>query len=68
MKPVRTEKQKENLAKFFWDIAKVEFALFVIGPWAKPESISSIALAAGVMIGVALALLGYIIDGRDWSQ
>jgi hypothetical protein len=41
VKIIHTEKQRENLAKYFWDMSKVAFAVFVIGPFAKPESLSS---------------------------
>jgi hypothetical protein len=27
MKIIRTEKQRENLAKYFWDMSKVAFAV-----------------------------------------
>ena len=40
MKIIRTEKQRENLAKYFWDMSKVAFAVLVAGPFAKPESFS----------------------------
>jgi hypothetical protein len=41
VKIIRTEKQRENLAKYFWDMSKVAFAVFVVGPFAKPESLSA---------------------------
>ncbi|MBI3250073.1 MAG: hypothetical protein HYZ50_26560 [Deltaproteobacteria bacterium] len=36
MRILRTEKQRENLAKFFWDMAKVALTFFVIAP-SKPR-------------------------------
>jgi len=36
MKIIRTEKQRENLAKYFWDMSKVAFAVLVVGPFANP--------------------------------
>ena len=56
MKIIRTEKQRENLAKYFWDMSKVAFAVLVAGPFAKPESFSSAGLVVGVVIGFLLAL------------
>jgi hypothetical protein len=50
MKIIRTEKQRENLAKYFWDMSKVAFAVLVAGPFAKPESFSSAGLLVGVVI------------------
>lgn len=65
MRIIRAEKQKDNLAKFFWDMAKVAFALLVVGPFAKPESISPFGLVVAVGIGVVLGLWGYILDGME---
>jgi hypothetical protein len=65
MRIIRAEKQKDNLAKFFWDMAKVAFTLLVLGPFAKPESVTSFGLIAGTAIGVALGLLGYLLDGME---
>ena len=62
---LRSEKQKENLAKFFWDMAKVSFALLVVGPFAKPESVGAFGLFFGTGIGIVVALCGYILDGME---
>jgi hypothetical protein len=32
MRIIRTEKQKDNLAKFFWDMAKVTLTLVFVTP------------------------------------
>jgi len=61
MQIIQTEKQKDNLAKFFWDMAKVALTLLVIGPFAKPESISSFGLLGGTVISILLGLWGYIL-------
>lgn len=65
MKVIRTEKQKDNLAKFFWDMAKVAFTLLVIGPFAKPESLSSAGFLVGIAIGFILAFMGHFFDGKE---
>jgi hypothetical protein len=65
MRIIRTEKQKDNLAKFFWDMAKVAFTLLVLGPFAKPESLDLLGLIAGPTIAVALGLWGYLLDGTE---
>ena len=53
------------MAKFFWDMAKVAFTLLVIGPFAKPESLSSAGLLVGIAIGLTLAFMGHFLDGRE---
>ena len=65
MRIIRNEKQKDNLAKFFWDMAKVAFTLLVIGPFAKPESLSSGGLLVGIAIEFILAFMGHFPDGRE---
>ncbi|MBI4487518.1 MAG: hypothetical protein HY694_00405 [Deltaproteobacteria bacterium] len=65
MRILRTEKQKDNLAKFFWDMSKVAFTLLVIGPFATAESFSLPGLVAGIAVGLVLGLLGHFLDGRE---
>jgi hypothetical protein len=65
MKILRTEKQKDNLAKFFWDMSKVAFTLLVIGPFATPESFTPAGFFVGIVIGFLLALWGYLLDGME---
>jgi hypothetical protein len=65
MKIIRTDKQKDNLAKFFWDMSKVVFTLLVVTRFAAPEGFSAPGLVAGIAIGFALALLGHFLDGRE---
>jgi hypothetical protein len=65
MRFARTEKQKDNVAKFLWDTAKVAVAVFGVGAFAKPESMGIATVAIGLLIGLALAAVAYIIDGRE---
>ena len=68
MNIIHTEKQRENLAKYFWDMSKVAFAVLVVGPFAKPESFSAAGLLIGVAIGFLLAFSGYLLDGMEVSK
>jgi hypothetical protein len=65
---VRTGKQKDNVAKFFWDMAKVAMTLFVIGPFASPERVGIVGAALGLVVTLALAATAYMIDGTEVSQ
>lgn len=65
MRILQTEKQKDNLAKFFWDMAKVSFTVLVVTPLAKPEAVQVVSLAVGVVAGFVLALVGYLFDGME---
>jgi len=62
MRIIRNEKQKDNLAKVFWDIGKVIIVILVISPLAKPE-IDVMDIYGGVLISFFLWLIGYLIDG-----
>jgi len=68
MRILRTEKQRENLAKFFWDMAKVAFTFFVITPLAQPQSYGLLRVIAGVAIGFILVVIGYMLDGRKVAE
>jgi hypothetical protein len=68
MQILRTEKQRENLAKFFWDMAKVAFTFFVIAPLAQPQPFGLLRVITGVAIGFILVAIGYMRDGRKVSE
>ena len=53
MNIIVAEKQRENLAKYFWDMSKIAFAVLVIGPFPNPR-ISSVGLIVGMIIGFLL--------------
>ena len=57
MKILRNEKQKDNLAKFFWDDAKIALAALVIGPITKPETAQVWVIGAGVLAGATTLLV-----------
>ncbi len=61
MRILRNEKQKDNLAKFFWDDAKIALAALVIGPITKPETAQIWVIGAGVLAALAFAVLGYLL-------
>lgn len=63
MRIIRTDTQKENLAKYCWDLSKIVVAALVIAPFAKPESVNPGAVIIGLLSGIMLALAGYILDG-----
>ena len=62
---LRTDKQRDNLSKFSWDIAKIALTFFVIAPFASPEHVAPSKLAAGLFFALALGVGAYIIDGRE---
>ncbi len=62
MRLLKTEKQKDNLAKYLYDISKVVFTVAVIGPIAKPENVNKFALLFGLLASIIIFTLASIID------
>ena len=65
MRIIRNDKQKDNLAKVFWDMGKVLFTVMVISPFAKASVVSSMAILIGLLVGVFSLGLGYLLDGME---
>ena len=65
MRIIRNDKQKDNLAKVFWDMRKVLFAVMVISPFAKTSEVSLRAILIGLLVGVFSLGLGYLLDGME---
>ena len=65
MRIIRNDKQKDNLAKVFWDMGKVLFAVMVISPFAKASAVSFGAILIGLLVGVFSLGLGYLLDGME---
>ena len=61
----RNDKQKDNLAKVFWDMGKVLFTIMVISPFAKSSAVSVKAILVGLLVGVFSLGLGYLLDGME---
>lgn len=65
MRIIRNDKQKDNLAKVFWDMGKVLFTVMVISPFAKSPTVSFRAILIGLLVGVFSLGLGYLLDGME---
>lgn len=65
MRIIRTDKQKDNLAKYGWDMSKVAVAALTIAPFTKSEAVDLKTVSVGLFAGVVLALLGYFLDGKE---
>ena len=62
---IKTEKQKENLAKFSYDIAKIILAITVLSPIAKLETFHLSLFIGGFMVTMLFFVLGYILDAKE---
>lgn len=65
MRIIHTKDQKENLAKYCWDLSKIAIAALGIAPLAKPETVDLRVAVVGFFIGVLFALFGCILDGME---
>lgn len=65
LRVIRNDKQKDNLAKVFWDMGKVLFTIMVISPFAKSSAVSVKAILIGLLVGVFSLGLGYLLDGME---
>lgn len=65
MRIIRTEKQKDNLAKFFWDMAKVILTLVFVTPLAQTGGLTFHQGVAGLSATFLLGLAGWLIDGQE---
>ncbi len=62
---IKTEKQKDNLAKFSYDIAKIILAITVISPIAKPETFHLSLFIGGFIVTMLFFVLAYILDAKE---
>jgi len=62
---IQTEKQKDNLSKYCWDLSKIIIAVLVITPLARPEAAQALGMSIGIAVGVAFAAAGYVLDGME---
>jgi len=65
MRFIRTEKQKESVAKYAWDASKIFLAVMVIGPVARPESFNAWIFLGGIFASAGLGILGLVLDGKE---
>ncbi len=62
---IRTEKQKDNLAKFLYDLAKIVLAIAVIGPAVSLPVFSYAAMLGGLAVSGAAFVFAYYLDGKE---
>ena len=62
---IRTEKQKDNTAKFFYDIAKIDFAALVIAQIANPSGLKLGIMILGILATVFPFIMAFILDGKE---
>ena len=57
------QKQRENLAKYLYDLSKIIFATVVIGKLLDPRAFSLLIWGVGAFVSWMLLEWGYALDG-----
>lgn len=65
MRIIRAEKQKDNLTKFFWDMAKVALTLLFVTPLAQTGGLTLHQSVVGLVAAFLLGLAGWLLDGQE---
>lgn len=59
------EKQKNNLAKFFYDIAKIDFAALVVAQFANSNNLKYWILIIGIIATIVPLIVGFLLDKKE---
>jgi hypothetical protein len=62
---IRTEKQKDNLAKFLYDLSKIVLVTAVIAPAVNLSVFSYMALIGGIAVAGWAFVFAYYLDGKE---
>ncbi len=62
------EKQKNNLAKFFYDIAKIDFAALVVAQFANTANLKYWILIIGIIATVIPVFVGLTLDKQETEK
>lgn len=65
MRLIHTEKQKDNLAKFFWDMAKVALTLLFVTPLAQTGGPTLRQSIVGLVATCLSGMAGWLLDGQE---
>ena|SRR2546426_1034317 len=62
---IRTQKQRDNLARFLYDMAKIVLASAVIAPVLNLSIFSYMTMLAGLVVAVASFCTAFYLDGKE---
>jgi len=57
-----TQKQKENISKYLFDISKLAFGGLVIGGFIKSNGVASWVIFAGAIFSLLIFILAVLLD------
>jgi uncharacterized protein DUF6722 len=62
---IRTQKQRDNLARFLYDMAKIIVATSVLAPVVNLSAFSYATVAAGLVVAIASFCMAFYLDGLE---
>ena len=62
---IKNEKQKDNLAKFSYDIAKIIIAIAIISPIVKLGTINLILFIVFLVVSLLFLIFGSLLDKKE---
>ena len=68
MKLIKNTKQKDNLAKLFYDLSKIVFAVLIIGQLAKPFEIAYPTILLGISMMLFSISIALFLDNKELTN
>lgn len=65
---IKSEKQKDNLARFSYDVAKIILAIIVIGPFVKIEGFNLYRVIGGFVVATLFFVFGFLLDAKEVKE
>ena len=62
---IKNEKQKDNLAKFSYDIAKIIIAIAIISPMVKLGTINLFLFIGFLVVSLLFLIFGNLLDKKE---
>ncbi len=60
-----TEKQKDNVAKFLYDVTKITLATLVLSPFTNKEPMEIWVLIVGILVTFISFVLAFNLDKKE---
>ena len=62
---IKTEKQRDNWAKYSYDLSKIILIVTVIAPIAKPETFNIYLFSGSLLLSIVFFIFGSLLDRKE---
>lgn len=62
---IKTEKQRDNWAKYSYDLSKIILIIAVFTPIAKPELFNIYLFSNGLLLNIVFFIFGTLLDRKE---